>query len=115
MITRSHHCDRVRSLQISRNNARAPETVDFHFDVSFDQIFAERNGSRMANRCTLIDFVFPPPPLPLRSPAPLSTVFAMCPSLPPPNVVNLESSVPSQGKTDVDKGIGRSGHKVCID
>lgn len=113
MITRPHHCDRVRSLQISRNNGRAPETVDFHFDVSFDQIFAEPNGSCMANRYTLIDFVFPP--LPLRPPAPLSAVLAVCPSLPPPNVVHLESSALYQGMTDVDKDVGRPRHKVCID
>lgn len=35
-----------------------PETVDFHFDVSFAQIFAGRNGSRMASRPSLIDSLF---------------------------------------------------------
>lgn len=59
VITRLHHCDRLGSLQIFSKqwhpspplpSPTAPETVDFHSDVSFDQIFAEQNESRVASR-----------------------------------------------------------------
>ena len=39
---------------------RPPEIVNFHFDVSFDQIFAEQNGSRVAGWWPLIDSLFRP-------------------------------------------------------
>lgn len=49
----------VRSLQIfSKQWPPSRETVDFHFDVSFDQIFAEQNGSRVSTRYPLIDSLF---------------------------------------------------------
>lgn len=56
VITRSHHCERGFDLYKFHETMAEPRRPwIFHFDVSFDQIFAERNGSRMASQWALID------------------------------------------------------------